>query len=176
MRLSFLLLLQGAASRWPLSRVESGAKPPGGIARAAIPPGPPLGFHAVGKAAAFGAALVAEDSFEFPLTRKESSAKSPHGFFGRFRCSRWGLRGRYLAFPSGEGGFGRSPKTDEVSPSSRHPPPFGHSGPNPTNIRKAPKKLVFCRFFARKSLTIPASTCMMEHDFRLLLEVDSFAE
>ena len=26
-----------------------------------------MGFHTVGKAAAFGAALVAEDSFEFPL-------------------------------------------------------------------------------------------------------------
>ena len=54
-----------------------------------FPPDPPLGFHAVGRAAAFGAALVAEDSFEIPLTRKESSAKSPHGVLWRLRCSRW---------------------------------------------------------------------------------------
>ena len=39
-----------------------------------FPPDPPSGFHAVGEAAAFGAALDAADSLNFRLTRKESAA------------------------------------------------------------------------------------------------------
>ena len=59
-------------------------------------PRTPSGFHAVGRAAAFGAALVAQACLNFRLTRKQALAKSPHGFFWRPRCSRWRLweRGR----------------------------------------------------------------------------------
>ncbi len=187
MRLSFLLLLQGAASRWPLSRVEIGGKPPGHlratapqwgvrrrrkwqvnvkVVRAELPPGAPRwGSIRSGRRLHSGRLWLQRIPLNFRLTRKESSAKSPHGFFWRFRCSRWRLS--YFAFPPGEGGRALA-RSDEV--------PTGHSGSNPTNIRKVPEKLVFCRFFARKSLTIQAWPCMMEHDFRLLLEVDSFDE
>ena len=40
-----------------------------------FPPDPPLGFHTVGRAAAFGAALVAEGSFEFPLDAEGTLCK-----------------------------------------------------------------------------------------------------
>ena len=130
-----------------------------------FPPDPRRGSMRSGRRLHSGRLWLQRIPLNFRLTRKESSAKSPHGFFWRFRCSRWRLSN--FAFPLGEGGRALA-RSDEVF--------LGHSGPNPTNIRKAPKKLVFCRFFARKSLTIPASTCMMEHDFRLLLEVDSFDE
>ena len=88
-------------------------------------PGPRRGSSRSGERLHRVAALVAEDSFEFPLTRKESSAKSPHGFFWRSRCSRWGLRGMVgpwdggptiQAFPSGEGVAALVAVTDEVVP------------------------------------------------------------
>ena len=52
----------------PLSRVESGGKPPGGSAHFALPPGAPLvPLCGLRERLLCLAALVAEGSFEFPL-------------------------------------------------------------------------------------------------------------
>ena len=95
------------ARRWVID--PRGAKPPGhsratapqwGVRRRRkwqvnvkaqkrrFPPDPPRVVRPERNAAAFGAALVAEDSSEFLLTQKESSAKSPLGFLWSRLCSR----------------------------------------------------------------------------------------
>ena len=65
-------------SREPLSRVESGAKPPGETQKS-VSPGSPLASLALVERLQCGAALVAQDSSQFPLRRKEPFAKSPLG-------------------------------------------------------------------------------------------------
>jgi len=80
-------------SREPLSRVESGAKPPGETQKG-VSPGPPRASVRLCERLQCGAALVAEDSFEFPLTQKESSAKSPLGLLCELNGSRNGLEER----------------------------------------------------------------------------------
>ena len=76
-----------------------------------------------------GAALVAEDSFEFPLTRKESSAKSPLGLLCGLSGSRSGLWvwAENNAFPyvpykisckgTGSSGGGVMPERESAAPS-----------------------------------------------------------
>ena len=80
-------------SRWPLSRVESGAKPPGETQNGVSPGPPPVPFE-LRERLQCGAALVAQGCSEFPLTRKQPIAKSPHGLLCDLSGSRTGLEVR----------------------------------------------------------------------------------
>ena len=68
-------------------------KAAGGNAKG-VSPGPPRAYVRLCERLQCGAALVAEDCQNFRLTRKQSSAKSPHGFLCGLSGSRTGLEER----------------------------------------------------------------------------------
>ena len=141
----FFPLLLVFCARCTFSLARKYQRAPGGIAKAAIPPDP-VGVPCGRESGCIRGGSGCRGLLELSALRTQSSAKSPHGVFWRSRCSRWGLRGRYLAFPSGEGGFGRSPKTDEVSPSSRHPPLLAILAQTPPISAKPRKNWFFAVF------------------------------
>ena len=74
--------------RKPLSRVESGVKPPGGKQRQSFPPGPPLAPMRYEKRLHMFGGSGCSGLLESPLTAEAILAKSPLEFLCRFRCSR----------------------------------------------------------------------------------------
>ena len=76
------------AFRKPLSRVESGVKPPGGKQSQSFPPGPPLAPMRCEKRLHMFGGSGCSGLLESPLTAEAILAKSPLEFLCRFRCSR----------------------------------------------------------------------------------------
>ena len=99
----YLLLLGGRF------RASKAAESRRGDAKKARPPGPLLLLCGLGERLPCGAAPVAGDSFEFPLKRKESPAKSSHCFLASCAAAA-GRRGNGRANrqPRGCGGDGRA--------------------------------------------------------------------
>lgn len=82
----------------PLSRVESGAKPPGESQRGLSPGPPPAPLELVERLLC-GAALVAQGCSEFPLSAEATPRKIAALFLCRLNCSRtgwWERNGRAM--------------------------------------------------------------------------------
>ena len=81
----------GFPSGWPLSRVESGAKPPGESQRG-LSPGPPRASVRLCERLQCGAALVAEDSLNFRLCGRNPLQNRRTGSFASCTAAAWGWR------------------------------------------------------------------------------------
>ena len=156
-----LLLLHDAASRRPLSRVESGAKPPGESQNVAIPPDPPCVLAAWLSGCSCLAALVAEASFEFPLNAEGSLCKIAARVPLRAAVQPLEAEGKLLDLLVYREGGRALARPDEASLAI-----LAQSFPISAKVRIF---WIFPVFFRRKSLTIQSSACIMEHDFRLLI-------